>query len=218
MSGSYTRESQQVRRQAFVDATIACLADHGYHGTSVRKIAERAGVAPGLLTHYYKGKEELIVAAYGELADTTFDYSQRAVERAGDDPQARLRAFVTASFFGPDLPFNILKVWVNFWTLTLTDPMVRKAHARTYGRFRARLGQLIGDAFEAQNRDATAAEIEHLAIGANAVIDGLWLEYSLDPDTFDAVQAAEIACAFIGRGIGVELESDGEWGGAPGQR
>ena len=205
MSGSYTRESQQARKQAFVRATIACLAEYGYHGTSVRRIAEKANVAPGLLTHYFSGKEELIAAAYRDLAETTFEHSQTAVGRAGSDPHDRLRAFVTASFFGPELPFNVLKVWVNFWSLTFTEPLVREAHALTYRRFRERLGELIRDVFATTGHAATAAEIEHLAIGANAVIDGLWLEYSLDPDSFDSVQAAQIACEFIGRGIGAEL-------------
>ena len=207
MTAAYTRESRKVRWQAFVDATIECLAEHGYHGTSVRKIAEKANVAPGLLTHYFTGKDALIAAAYRLLADITLNHAEAAAQRAGDDERARLSAFITASFFGPDMPFNLLKVWVSFWTLTLTEPLVRQAHTETYGRYRQRLSELIGEVIAADGRTVPDAEIATLAIGANAVIDGLWLEYSLDPDTFDAVQAAEITCRFIGASLGVDLAS-----------
>ncbi len=207
MSVTYTRESEKVRRQAFVDATIECLAEFGYHGTSVRRIADKAGVAAGLLTHYFAGKEELIAAAYQQLSDATFDHAIAAAERAGDDPCLRFRAFITAGFFGPELPFNILKVWINFWALTLTEPRIRVAHAETYGRYRNQLALLIEQLLTSSGQSCSRADIEALAIGTNAVTDGLWLEYSLDPDTFDAEQAVQIACRFVGRGLGIDLGS-----------
>ena len=205
MNSTYTRESKAARQQAFIDATIACLAEYGYHGTSVRRIAEKADVTAGLLTHYYSGKDELIAAAYRTLAAMTLNHAEKAVARAGDDARLRLDAFITASFFGPELPFNPLKVWVSFWTLTLTEPMVRNAHAETYGRYRRRLTELLEDVLALTGRNVTPAEREALSIGTVSLIDGLWLEYSMDPDTIDAVQAADIARQFVGSSLGIDL-------------
>ena len=208
MSVAYTRESETVRRSAFVNSTIECLAEHGYHGTSVRRIAEKAGVAPGLLTHYYDGKGALIAEAYRQLADLTFSHAAGAADQAGDDARLRFNAFITASYFGPQTAFDLFKVWINFWALTLTEPSVRAAHAETYGRYRQRLSELIEELLADSGQTASEAELTSLAIGTNAVIDGLWLEYSLDPGTFDTSEAVRITQRFVGRSLGVDLEVD----------
>jgi len=38
------------------------LADRGYDGTSLTRVAERAGVSKGLLWHYFAGKDDLMEA------------------------------------------------------------------------------------------------------------------------------------------------------------
>ena len=43
-------------------AAIAELAGRGYEGTSLTRIAERAGVSKGLIWHYFSGKEDLMDA------------------------------------------------------------------------------------------------------------------------------------------------------------
>ena len=43
-------------------AAIRELADRGYDGTSLTRVAERAGVSKGLLWHYFAGKDDLMEA------------------------------------------------------------------------------------------------------------------------------------------------------------
>lgn len=61
-------KNNEDKKQLFIDAAICSLANHGYKGTTVRQIAKYAGVTPGLLTHYYQGKEVLIAESYKYLA------------------------------------------------------------------------------------------------------------------------------------------------------
>ena len=67
------------KNQLFIDATILSLANHGYKGTTVRQIAKYAGVAPGLLTHYYSGKEVLIAESYKYLSKRFLDNFQASI-------------------------------------------------------------------------------------------------------------------------------------------
>jgi AcrR family transcriptional regulator len=205
MNVAFSRKSEQHRRQAFIRATMTCLAEHGYHGTSVRKIAAQAGVTPGLLTHYYTGKEQLIADAYRHGADLTREHAQCAANAAGRCPVARFQAFVAASFTGPDIGADIFRVWLNFWAVTVTEPLVRQAHAETYADYRNILAGLIAAILKAQGKQHTQDDVKTLAIGTNAIIDGLWLERGLDPETFDAGQAARIVCRFAGATLGVDL-------------
>ena len=47
------------KRKLILDAAIRVFADHGYHGARVGDIAEDAGVAHGLLYHYFSSKDEV---------------------------------------------------------------------------------------------------------------------------------------------------------------
>jgi TetR/AcrR family transcriptional repressor of bet genes len=202
---SARRLGEDARRQDFVDAALSCLAEHGYHGATVRRIAAAAGVAPGLLTHYYTGKEELIADAYEALAARLLDQSIAAAGDAGGEPVARLRTFILACFAAPVLDPQILRVWINFWSLSFGDPRIRRIHAETYVRQRDTLSDLIGNAFAAAGRPAAPDEIRRLAVGANAVLDGLWLEWCLDPSALAPEAAARIACQVIGAATGLDL-------------
>lgn len=56
-------------RAEIVDAARACFATHGFNGTSIRHVAQQAGVDPALVHHYFADKGELFVAAMGMAGD-----------------------------------------------------------------------------------------------------------------------------------------------------
>jgi TetR/AcrR family fatty acid metabolism transcriptional regulator len=63
--------AQTDKRTLILDAAIRVFAEHGYHGARVGDIAEDAGVAHGLLYHYFSSKDEVLrtifVENWGEL-------------------------------------------------------------------------------------------------------------------------------------------------------
>ena len=75
------------KRKLILDAAIRVFAEHGYHGSRVGDIAEDAGVAHGLLYHYFSSKEEVLrtifVENWGQLIARF-----RAVEES-DEPAAK---------------------------------------------------------------------------------------------------------------------------------
>jgi AcrR family transcriptional regulator len=76
--------AQEERRRQILDAAVRVFARTGYHGSRVGDIAEEAGVAHGLLYHYFSSKEEVLQTVFrenwGELIERF-----RAVE-ATDEP------------------------------------------------------------------------------------------------------------------------------------
>jgi len=52
--------SQQEKRRQILDAAVRAFARKGYHACRVSEIAEEAGVAYGLVYHYFGSKEELL--------------------------------------------------------------------------------------------------------------------------------------------------------------
>ena len=56
------RELAEWRRQRILDAALAVFGSKGVDGASIKDVAAAAGVAPGLLYHYFAGKEALSLA------------------------------------------------------------------------------------------------------------------------------------------------------------
>jgi AcrR family transcriptional regulator len=54
------------RRQQILDAAEACFHRSGFHQTSMNDICEAAGLSPGAVYRYFKGKEEIIAAICDE--------------------------------------------------------------------------------------------------------------------------------------------------------
>ena len=46
-------------RDRIIQSAVACFGDRGFDGTSVRTIAERAGVSAPLINHHFGSKEGL---------------------------------------------------------------------------------------------------------------------------------------------------------------
>lgn len=67
------RRSQEDRtartQRALLQATIDCLVEFGYAGTTTRLVAERAGVSRGAQSHHYATKRDLVIAAIEQLFD-----------------------------------------------------------------------------------------------------------------------------------------------------
>ena len=181
---AFTRESADARRADLIEATAAVLAEHGLAGTSVRAICAQAGVSPGLLRHYFEGIDDLVAATYEATSDRMDAIFAGAVEGAGADPRARLSAYLTASFRAPVTDPELLGAWTAFWALARSDARRAAIHATSYAGYRARLGELLVA--------CGARDPDRLAIMLTAMVDGLWLELSLDAASFGADAAAQI--------------------------
>lgn len=87
---TYEESSLSVPLQAALDAFV----EHGYHGTSVRQIAEKAGLSVPGLYHHYRSKQALLVGLTDAMMADLLDRSARAEHEAGPSPELRFDAVV----------------------------------------------------------------------------------------------------------------------------
>ncbi len=76
--------AQEEKRKLILDAAVRVFAQSGYHGARVGDIAREAGVAHGLLYHYFSSKEQVLETVFRENFGDLLDRF-RAVEIA-DEP------------------------------------------------------------------------------------------------------------------------------------
>ena len=82
-------EKSREMRTRLIEATLDCLQDNGYHGTSLSRILENAGVSRGAWRHHYRSKKELIAAAAAEyLFEGAIQKAREAIPNLarGQDP------------------------------------------------------------------------------------------------------------------------------------
>lgn len=59
-----TQSNISDKRKELLSAALKLFVENGFHGTPTSSIAKEAGVAHGTLFHYFKTKDELVVALY----------------------------------------------------------------------------------------------------------------------------------------------------------
>ncbi|MBB6506128.1 AcrR family transcriptional regulator [Sphingomonas endophytica] len=185
------RASPDDRRRDLIAATVRVLAERGAAGASVRTIAAAAGVSPGLVTHHFGGVDRLVAASYDHVAAQVAAALETAVAAAGPAPRARLGAYVAANFTAPIADPALLATWLALWSLARGDAAMLARHEQHYAAFRARLEDLLGACGVAAER------LRLTAIGVTALVDGLWLELCLSPDSFSADEARRIAADYL---------------------
>src|SRR5436189_1146973 len=70
---------QEDKRRLILDAAVRVFARKGYHASRVGDIAEEAGVAHGLLYHYFASKEELLETVFRETWSDLLEAFARVV-------------------------------------------------------------------------------------------------------------------------------------------
>lgn len=120
-----TRREQHARtHEALLDATIRCLVEHGYAGTTTQRIQEAAGVSRGALLHHFPAKSELLAAAIHHIAEIRLRHLDDVVADLGDGPEAlaQLVQAVRSAMTGP--PFQAA---LELWAASRTDTQLRAA-------------------------------------------------------------------------------------------
>ena len=202
-SPKFRREPAEARKLALIQATLDLVARDGVSAATVRAIALKAKVTQGLIRHYFSTKEELISAAYEYHMTEMTDQVTAAV---GTGPATdQLSRFIDAALRPPAANPRAVALWAGFFSKVQNDPEMKAIHARTYTYFRDNLERLIAAALEENDRPSSPERLHRLAIAANALIDGLWLEGSALPEAFEAEELPQIGRDAIGAMIGISL-------------
>ena len=129
--------SQEEKRRQILDAAVRAFARKGYHACRVGEIAEEAGVAYGLVYHYFGSKEEVLKTIFRDT--WTLMLARIAEMEAEGEPASEQVRKVTAL---------LLRTWKR-------DPDLVRVLVREVTRSPEQLQQEIeeiGHAYEALER------------------------------------------------------------------
>jgi betaine-aldehyde dehydrogenase len=202
---------EESRRSQFIEVTIDSLAEVGYVGTTLARIAGRAGVSPGLVAHYFGDKDGLLDEAFRSLARRVGD-QVRARLRNIATPRARIQAIIDANLAPEEFDRRTGTAWLAFWGQVLQVPSLRRVQSvyqrRTLSNLTSSLKKLV-----------PPQEALSLAAMIAAMIDGVWLRAALSGwREADSASARALLTEFVDRRLNAERPSSQEDGDAPHRR
>ncbi|MEU6954404.1 TetR/AcrR family transcriptional regulator [Streptomyces sp. NPDC045714] len=133
------QDRSRATRQRLLEAAVACLAEHGWAGSTVSVVAERAGVSRGAAQHHFPTREDLFTGAVEYVAEER-SAALRALPVQG---RAEVVAALVDLYTGP-LFRAALQLWVAASNEAQLRPRVTELEARV-GRETHRIAvELLG--------------------------------------------------------------------------
>ena len=137
-----------------------------------------------------------MLAAYRHLCDTIATTMGDAARASGRTADARLDAMLVAVFSPPIFEPVKLGAFLTFWHEARTDPAMGKINHELYRDYR----QVVARLFErAAEERGVAVDARIAAVGLIGLIDGLWVELTIDPDAFSRDDALTACRTFVMR-------------------
>ena len=186
---SATTEKGRGRAHEILQVARRLLAQEGYAGLTMRRVAQDAGMSLSNLQHYYGSKEQLLEA----LLLTTMDEFQAKMDRIAvamaGRPQVE-RFLSTVDMFLEEITEPTMHaIFFEIWALASRHPFASNLMGKMMGRERKAVHGLI----RGLNPALGDAECMERAVLVVAQIQGLML-FRLDrhahPEQFDTVRAA----------------------------
>ncbi|GAB6984166.1 TetR/AcrR family transcriptional regulator [Nocardioides pyridinolyticus] len=93
-TGADWREYGPATLPRVLDAALGAFAEQGYHGTSIRDIAARAGLSVPGVYHHYRSKQDILMDLMVAVMQELLDRSRAALESAEAEPASRFDTLV----------------------------------------------------------------------------------------------------------------------------
>ncbi|QNE35349.1 TetR/AcrR family transcriptional regulator [Leifsonia shinshuensis] len=118
------RKEREDRRQEILETSAAIALSEGLGRVTARRVAERVGVRPGLVTHYFAAVDELLASAFSLLVIADREaLNERASEHS--TPIAQMKAILAAYTSSDRDRMGLL--WLDAWRQAADRQQLREA-------------------------------------------------------------------------------------------
>jgi len=185
-------ETQQARREHILDAAERCIANAGFHRTTMQDICREAAISPGALYVYFDSKEALI-AGISERDRQEFAERLEALASAPDFMQA-LRA-IGEQYFLEDAAKDH-RMSIDIGLESTRNPRVGEIYRR-FDRYIVDSFATLFAKLQAEGRIAPALDIP-TTVGAFMIIaDGMFWRRAVDA-SFDIEAVMPAVLGLVG--------------------
>jgi AcrR family transcriptional regulator len=179
---------REEKRREIAAAAMTVFAEHGFEASSMREVAQMAGIGKGTIYEYFRSKEELIAASIQVWMEDIIAQIENMV-RPLEDPDVKLRTYINAMVDGflndERIPRLILAIFQFFLT---------RLHETAFGgvpqsMFSTGVDSITGILIEGIEQGVFSLngkkEARIIAVNLAAFLDGLCIDYLVTGRSFD---------------------------------
>jgi TetR/AcrR family transcriptional repressor of bet genes len=189
-----------IRREQICRAAAKVISEQGFAGTTMRMVAEEAGVSTGMLNHYFANRMEMLEATL--LFVSMRQQARETAATQGIEPgERRLRALIRSVLPTDQDSSEAWRVWIAAWGASVRLPQLRRLMASRDDLWFAIIERSL-DGIVPHSRQGRVPYVSQL----NALINGLVIQALATEDqiTSEEIENAVVAAALEhGRAISV---------------
>ena len=170
-------ERTRAMRQRLLEATVECLVERGWSGTSTTLVSKRAGVSRGAQLHHFPTKNDLVLAAVEHLSEVRGQELQDAAIRL---PRGQRRTRAVLEMLANHFTSPVFTAALELWVAARTDVTLQEA----VGPLEQRIGREIHrHTVELLGVDEAQAGMRELVQATLDLVRGLGLANTISDDT-----------------------------------
>lgn len=163
-------------RARLLEATVECLLELGFAGTSTTLVSERAGVSRGAQLHHFPTKNALVVAAVEHVTELR---GRELAAAAGRLPNGARRTRAVLQMLADHFTSPVFTAALELWVAARTDPALLAAVAPLERRVGRQTHRLTVDLLGA---DESRPGVRELVQATLDLVRGLGLADTISDD------------------------------------
>jgi transcriptional repressor BetI len=158
---------EDIRRVELIEAAHRVFMRAGLDGMTSQSICREAGMSPGILSYYFKGKDAVLLAMVRYNNRILMSEIVARLRRASTRWD-RLNAIIEGNFPASTYNVNAARAWLSVCAATETKPGFGRLQDIFYRRLHSNLSHELATVLP-------PPALAQTIIGIGVMIDGLWL-------------------------------------------
>ncbi|MEP7452292.1 transcriptional regulator BetI [Phyllobacterium sp. SB3] len=161
------RSIEDIRRQELIEGAYRAFLQFGIDGLTTARICKEAGMSPGILSYYFKSKDEVLFWMVRHANRVIMDEVANRM-KAATNRWDRLMAIIEGNFPESLFEQNIANAWLSFYVASARDPQLERLQRLFHRRLASNISSCVSDV-------VSAAALKDFVETVAVLIDGCWL-------------------------------------------
>ncbi|WP_068955855.1 transcriptional regulator BetI [Pararhizobium polonicum] len=185
---------EEIRRIELIEAAYRIFIRDGLKGLTTTRICHEAGMSQGILTYYFKDKEEVLFEMVRHANRILMDEVVMRL-RAARTRWDRILAVVDGNFPESRFERNTANAWISFYAEAAHNERYARLQRLFYRRLRSNLAAELAPVLERE-------EIAPFVLGFAAMLDGIWLRRGHSDADISLLQAKQLLVQYTRNSLG----------------
>lgn len=187
---------EDIRKDQIIGSAIESLASVGYFKATLDQIAETADVSRGVVSYYFKSKDQLLSSVMKVLLQRQWNFIMTRVNNV-DSPSDKLREYISASFDHMIADRTHYEAQIE---LLVDVEFKRELPIKLYGICINSIEEILTSGIE--SGEFRAFNIHNMAVLIQSCIDGTMMQWVCNESTVDPEQEKTLALDMVFQFIG----------------